>query len=47
MAERNLLYLIIGVLTVVVVMLAYQHHRDQQRGLEIHIGPGGASVEGQ
>lgn len=44
--DRNLLYLVIALLVVVVAVLSYQHYVDQKRGLHITIGPNGASVEG-
>jgi hypothetical protein len=45
--DRNLLYLLIGALLVVLGVISYQRYEERQHGLEIHIGPGGASVHSQ
>jgi hypothetical protein len=45
--NRNVLYLIIGVLAVVAVVLAYQSYQARQKttGIEITIGKGSISIE--
>ena len=45
--NRNVLYLIIGVLAVVAVVLAYQSYQDRQKttGIEITVGKGSISIE--
>jgi predicted negative regulator of RcsB-dependent stress response len=45
--NRNILYLIIGALAVVVVVLGYQFYQDRQKttGVEISIGERGISIE--
>ena len=45
--NRNLLYLIIGVLAVAALVLGYQFYQQQQRttGIQIDVGKGGVSIE--
>lgn len=45
--NRNILYLIIGALAVVVVVLRYHFYQDRQKttGVEISIGERGISIE--
>jgi RsiW-degrading membrane proteinase PrsW (M82 family) len=45
--SRNVLYLVIGALAVVVAVLGYQFYQDQQNttGVEIKLGDGGVSIE--
>jgi predicted negative regulator of RcsB-dependent stress response len=45
--NRNILYLVIGVLAVVVVVLGYQFYQERQKttGVEISIGERGISIE--
>jgi len=45
--NRNILYLVIGALAVVVMVLGYQFYRERQRttGVEINIGERGISIE--
>ncbi len=45
--SRNVLYLVIGGLAVVVAVLGYQFYQDRQNatGVEIKIGDGGVSIE--
>jgi predicted negative regulator of RcsB-dependent stress response len=45
--NRNILYLVIGVLAVVVVVLGYQFYQERQKttGVEISIGERGTSIE--
>jgi hypothetical protein len=46
-SRSNIGYLFIGGLAVAVAVLGYQVYEDrkQPRGLQIKIGPGGASIE--
>lgn len=45
--NRNVLYVVIGVLAVAAVVLGYQLYQEQQKksGIEINIGETGISVE--
>jgi predicted negative regulator of RcsB-dependent stress response len=45
--NRNVLYLVIGGLAVVVAVLGYQFYQERQNttGVEIKIGDGGVSIE--
>jgi predicted negative regulator of RcsB-dependent stress response len=45
--NRNILYLIIGVLAVAAVVFAYQLYKERQKptGIEINVGKGGISIE--
>ena len=44
--DRNVLYLIIGVLVIAVAVLAYRYYEDQQRtGIEITTGHNTISIE--
>jgi len=47
--RNNVLYLIIGALSVAVAVLGYQLYQDrhQPEGLHINVGPGGLSIEGK
>ncbi len=47
MVNNNILYLVIGVLLVAVCIFAYQRYEEAKKpqGLQITIGPNGASVE--
>jgi predicted negative regulator of RcsB-dependent stress response len=45
--NRNVLYLIVGALVVVVAVLGYRSYQESQepRGVEITVGKGGISIE--
>lgn len=45
--NRNMLFLIIGALVVVVAVLSYKVYEDnrQPKGVQLNIGPAGISVE--
>jgi hypothetical protein len=45
--NRNVLYLVIGLLAVVALVLGYQFYQQQQRttGIQIDVGEGGVSIE--
>lgn len=45
--NRNILYLIIGVLAVATVVFGYQLYQERQKttGIEINVGKGGISIE--
>ncbi|MAD38532.1 MAG: hypothetical protein CMO30_16395 [Tistrella sp.] len=44
--SRNVLYLIIGALLVVVAVGGYQYYEESQKsGVEVEVGNGGLSVE--
>ena len=45
--NRNLLYLVIGVLALAAVVFGYQLYRERQQttGIEINIGERGISIE--
>ncbi len=45
--NRNILYLIVGALVVVVAVLGYNLYQEKKKpeGLQINIGPGGISVD--
>lgn len=45
--NRNILYLIIGALAVVVAVVGYQLYQDRQKttGIQINVGKGGISIE--
>ncbi|MGE0565836.1 MAG: hypothetical protein AB7O50_15115 [Pseudolabrys sp.] len=45
--NRNMLYLIIGALSVAVVGLGYKVYQDSKepKGIELKVGPGGVSIE--
>jgi predicted negative regulator of RcsB-dependent stress response len=47
--NRNLLFLIIGALVVVVGVLSYNVYQDrkQPEGLQINVGPNGLKVQGK
>ena len=45
--NRNILYLAIGALCVVVAVLGYNlyQERKEPKGLQINVGPGGISID--
>jgi hypothetical protein len=45
--NRNVLYLVIGVLAVVTVVIGYQLYQERQKttGIEINVGKSGISIE--
>jgi hypothetical protein len=45
--NRNILYLIIGALVVVVAVVGYQLYQDRQKttGIQINVGKSGISIE--
>ena len=45
--NRNVLYIVIGALAVVVGVVGYQLYQERQKsnGVEINIGKGGISIE--
>jgi hypothetical protein len=44
--NRNVLYLVIGVLAVAALILAYQFYQQQRTtGIQIDVGEGGVSIE--
>ncbi|MDQ0505813.1 hypothetical protein [Xanthobacter agilis] len=45
--NRNLLYLVIGALVVVIAVVGYQLYKEQQKpsGIEINLGKNGISIE--
>jgi predicted negative regulator of RcsB-dependent stress response len=45
--NRNILYLVIGVLAVVTVVIGYQLYQERQKttGIEINVGKSGISIE--
>jgi len=44
--SRNILFLIIGALIVVVTVLGYQFYQERQKtGIEINVGKSGISIE--
>ena len=45
--NRNMLFLIVGALIVVVAVLAYQLYQDRKepQGTQINIGPSGITIE--
>jgi predicted negative regulator of RcsB-dependent stress response len=47
LANRNILYLIIGALVVVVAVLGYNVYqtKKQPEGLQINLGPNGLKIE--
>ena len=47
--NRNVLYLIVGVLVVAVVVLGYNLYqaKKQPDGLQINVGPNGLKIEGK
>jgi hypothetical protein len=48
-ANRNVLYLIIGVLLAVIGVLSYQLYqaRKQPEGFQINVGPDGLKIQGK
>ena len=45
MSRSNIVYMVIGALVRAVVVLGYQLYQRQNQGVQINIGPGGASIE--
>jgi hypothetical protein len=47
--NRNVLFLVIGALLVVVGLLAYNLYQDrkQPEGLQINVGPNGVKIQGK
>jgi len=45
--NRNVLYLVVGALVVVVAVLGYELYQDRKepKGMQINLGPGGISIE--
>jgi predicted negative regulator of RcsB-dependent stress response len=45
--NRNILYLIIGALVVIVAVIGYQLYQDRQKstGIQINVGKSGISIE--
>lgn len=45
--NRNILYIVIGVLTVAAVVFGYQLYQDRQKtaGIEINVGKSSISIE--
>jgi predicted negative regulator of RcsB-dependent stress response len=45
--NRNILYLVIGVLAIVTVVIGYQLYQERQKttGIEINVGKSGISIE--
>ena len=45
--SRNVLYVLVGALVVVVAVLGYQLYQDRKKpeGVNINLGPGGISIE--
>ena len=45
--NRNVLYIVIGALAVVVGVVSYQLYQERQKssGIEINVGKGGISIE--
>jgi hypothetical protein len=45
--SRNVLYVLIGALVVVVAVLGYQlyQERKEPKGMQINVGPGGITIE--
>ena len=45
--NRNLLYLVIGVLAIVTAVIGYQLYQERQKttGIEINVGKSGISIE--
>ena len=47
MNTRNIMYVLVGALVVVIAVLGYQlyQERKEPKGLNINIGPGGLSIK--
>ncbi len=47
MNNRNILYVVVGVLVVAVAVLGYNLHqaKKQPEGLQINVGPGGVKIQ--
>jgi len=45
--NRNVLYLVIGVLAIVTAVIGYQLYQERQKttGIEINVGKSGVSIE--
>ena len=44
--NRNLLYLVIGLLAAGVIVIGYLYYQESQSGVEIRIGDQGISING-
>jgi hypothetical protein len=44
--DRNVLYLVIGLLAVVVAVVGYLLYQERQSGIRIDIGESGVTIEG-
>ncbi|HEY9022399.1 MAG: hypothetical protein QUV10_13985 [Paracoccaceae bacterium] len=44
--NRNLLYLVIGLLAAGVIVIGYLYYQESQSGVEIRIGDQGISIDG-
>jgi hypothetical protein len=44
--NRNLLYLVIGLLAAGVIVFAYMYYQESRSGVEIRIGDQGISIKG-
>jgi len=44
-SRSNITYVVIGALVIAVAVLGYQLYQRQDQGVQINIGPGGASIE--
>jgi hypothetical protein len=47
MTRNNLIYLVVGALSVAVIVLGYQLYQERKKpeGVNINLGPGGISIE--
>ena len=47
MNNRNMLYAIVGALSIAVAVLGYKVYKDNQQpeGLQINLGPGGVKIQ--
>lgn len=47
MTRTNLLMLLVGALVIVIGVMGYELYQDrhQPQGLDIHVGPGGLSIQ--
>jgi hypothetical protein len=45
MTRNNIMYLVIGALVIAVALLSYQLYQRQNQGVQINIGPAGASIQ--
>lgn len=44
--NRNVLYLVIGLLAAGVIVVGYMYYQESQSGVEIRIGDQGISIQG-